>query len=133
MLDESQDEDLIGQMTGSEPEPAAVGQVEDMVSVLDEIASAHGKYCTFESFINQFGQVYCLKCGSNVGSVADRSDAFCPKCGCANSGHHQGKCLMLVDGKPCPCSDAHEFTESNWTRQSKEAKQWLRKREAARK
>lgn len=123
----SDGDDLIGQMMGEEssPRPSSdLRMVEDVVGVLDEIAAAHGKFCTFESFINPFGQVYCLSCGTNVGSVVDISDSFCPKCGCPNSAHMNGKCLMAG----CPCSDSHEFQQTNFERQTKEAKQWLAKR-----
>lgn len=129
MTDELQDEDLIGQVMASDDDSVPRERVEDLVEAIDGSAAvAHGKHCDYRPFVNQYGVVFCLTCGSTVGSTNDISDCFCPKCGCPNSTHLNGRCLMLVDGKPCPCDDSHEFKSTSFDTQTKEAKQWLEKR-----
>jgi hypothetical protein len=134
MADEIQDdEDLIGSMMGEEAQelhPSVPrGQVEDLVeAVWGKAAAAHDKNCEFIPYINPHGVVFCLSCGSTVSETNDISHCFCPKCACPNSAHLNGKCLMLVDGKPCPCSDGHEFRSTSFDTKTKEARQWLEKR-----
>jgi len=127
------DDDLIGAIMGEEAQslhPSIPrGQVEDLVeAIYGTAATAHDKHCKFIPYVSQYGIVFCLSCGSTVSDTNDVSHCFCPKCGCANSAHLNGRCLMLVDGKPCPCSDDHEFRSTSFDTQTKEAKKWLAKR-----
>jgi hypothetical protein len=132
-MDEELQDDLIGSIMADDDAVAPQAKIEDMVEAIDgEAGAAHGRYCEYRPFVNQYGIVFCLTCGSTVGSINDISDSFCPKCGCANSAHLNGKCLMLVEGQPCPCSDAHEFRSTSFDTQTKEAKKWLKQREAQR-
>lgn len=61
----------------------------------------HSKFCEYIPFINEHGQVFCLVCDTNVGSICDLSDSFCLSCDCAVQAHHYdtGRCLMC--GKEC--------------------------------
>ena len=82
-------------------------EVKDLVEAVydGKMANAHSDFCDYRPYVNYAGIIFCLTCGSTVGSVNDNRDAFCLACGCICSGHFglEGPCLMLFGGKPCPC------------------------------
>jgi hypothetical protein len=67
------------------------------VDLVEELwGNPHGILCKdFKPEISESGTVYCRACGCIVGSIADISDCFCPRCDCAIPVHHHetGNCL----------------------------------------
>jgi len=75
------------------------------VDLVDAIyGNHHADFCDYRPFVSETGQVYCLTCESNVGTINDLSDVNCPRCGCFRTCHSgdTGECLQC--GKECRCA-----------------------------
>lgn len=97
-MDESDKQDLSGfDLIDSLPKQDT--KVVDLVQ--DVFDHPHQNHCDYRPHISETGQVYCLTCGSNVASVNDLSEVFCPACDCFRTCHSVDTGACLQCGNQC--------------------------------